>query len=392
VTDLNDRRPASKAAVAIVFCLAALILLGALAMQSGSATDFVSYYVAGKTVLKQPHDLYSIGLQMEEQARAVTNDKFLPWAHPATEALIFAPLSLLPYRIAFTVWAAINLLLLGLIGYLLRDYVTELDGSKRYALLGIAFWPILAGLSQGQDHILILLAYVLAYLNLKKGNEVAAGCFLGLGLIRFQLTIPLLLFFFVARRWKVIGGAAMVALLIAATSFAIVGLGLITKYPFICGFLVGLHDPHTVDHMPTVRGLLTMIFPGSPHLVIAMAVLSLAILAWGLLIWARGRWNPTSPSFDLLFALAVVISLVIDYHAFIYELAAIVLPSLLVLRQIPRSSMLLWLMAAATFIITFAGKGLFCLLVPFLLALAGWIVTELRRARSSERSRQLAAM
>ena len=112
MTDLNDRRPASKAAVAIVFCLAALILLGALGMQSGSATDFVSYYVAGKTVLKQPHDLYSIGLQMEEQARAVTNDKFLPWAHPAAEALIFAPLSLLPYRIAFTVWAAINLMLL----------------------------------------------------------------------------------------------------------------------------------------------------------------------------------------------------------------------------------------------------------------------------------------
>jgi hypothetical protein len=391
VTDLNDR-PASKAAVAIVFCLAALILLGALAMQSGSATDFVSYYVAGKTLLKQPHDLYSIGLQMEEQARAVANDKFLPWAHPATEALIFAPLSLLPYRIAFTVWAAINLMLLGLVGYLLKGYVAELEGPKRYALLGIAFWPILAGLSQGQDHILILLAYVLAFLNLKKGNEVAAGCFLGLGLIRFQLTLPLLLFFLVVRRWKVIGGAALVVVLIAATSFAIVGRGLLAKYLFVCRYLVGLHDPHTVDHMPTVRGLLTMMFPGSPHLIIATAVLSLVILAWGLLIWTRWSWEPASRSFDLLFALAVVISLAIDYHAFIYEMAAIVLPSLLVLRQIPRSAMLLWLIAAATFLITFAGRGLFCILVPFLLALAGWIATELRRAPSGERSGQLAAL
>jgi hypothetical protein len=188
--------------------------------------------------------------------------------------------------------------------------------------------------------------------------------------MRFGITVPLLLFFLVARRWRVIAGSALVGSLLVVASFVIVGRSFIAQYVGMCQFLAAAHNAPEAARMPTVRGFLTATFPHQPHLAVAVIALSILILIWGLRIWIP--WNGDPAALDRLFALALVISLVIDYHGFIYNMTSLVLPGLLLLQRHPKASIILWICAAATFWITFAGRGHgeFGLLAPLFLVIA----------------------
>jgi hypothetical protein len=198
--------------------------------------------------------------------------------------------------------------------------------------------------------------------------------------MRFGITVPLLLFFLVARRWRVIAGSALVGSLLVVASFVIVGRSFISQYVGMCQFLAAAHNAPEAARMPTVRGFLTAMFPHQPHLAVAVIALSIVILIWGLCIWIPRKGDPAA--LDRLFALALVISLIIDYHGFIYNMASLVLPGLLLLQRHPKASIILWICAAATFWITFAarGHGEFGLLAPLFLTIA----IAISRRNSSE--------
>ena len=57
----------------------------------------------------------------------------------------------------------------------------------------LAFFPIFANFFQGQDAILLLLVVALAFRAMKLRADFSAGCWMALGLFRFQLVIPLVL-------------------------------------------------------------------------------------------------------------------------------------------------------------------------------------------------------
>jgi hypothetical protein len=368
---MREMRPISRMwlnTIAAMVCVLGAFVPWAMSA-SARSSDFVSHYAAGEIVRERPHDLYSLAVQREYQA-ALGAKKFLPWVHPAPEALLFASLSALGIEKAFRVWEALNLAALCWIAFLLRRYLGDLTGAQALALFAATVIPLGGGLAAGQDHILCLLLYCAAWLLMEDGWDVLGGCVFGLTFVRFQLAIPVLIFFVVMRRWRVVGGAVAAVLAMMAASFALVERGLIESYREAIGYLATQHDAVSVTHMPSVRGLLAFVMSSPRELAMATAVVSVILLIAGAAMWRRA-----DERFDLAFASALLLALAVDYHAFLYEMSVVVLAGLLVVRRCPRFAAMLWAMGAAEATLVALG-GRFGLLAPLLVGAAWWVMWD----------------
>src|SRR4029077_20601165 len=181
-------------------------------------SDFSIFYTAGM-IFRQGHAdrLYDTGLQFRIQrefaSQVYIRQGALPCNHPPFEAVLFAPLAGLSYTAAYTAWDLLNLAILAALPFLLRSYVPLL---QRYPtilwwLAMLAFFPVFAALLQGQDSILLLLIFSLTYIAFRKNQEFAVGCWLGLGLFRFHLVLPLMLILLLHRKRKALLGFLLVA-------------------------------------------------------------------------------------------------------------------------------------------------------------------------------------
>ena len=146
--------------------------------------DFTIFYTAGKCIIqghgRQLYDLETqFAIQREFASEVKRRENPLPFNHPPFEGLLFAPLARLPYVAAYLVWAAFNL-------------APSLHGIfPGLPLLAMfAFFPLVMALMQGQDSILLLFLYGLAFLALAAGRAFVAGLCLGLALFKFQLVLP----------------------------------------------------------------------------------------------------------------------------------------------------------------------------------------------------------
>jgi len=345
------------------------------------SSDFVSHYAAGEMVRQVPAQLYSLTAQREQQAELGAK-KFLPWVHPAPEAVLFAPLSELGIERAFRAWEALNVVALCGIALILRRYLGGLTGRQAGAVFAAGLIPLGGGLAAGQDHILCLLLYCAAFVLIEDGWDVVGGCVFGLTFARFQLALPVLIFFVVLRRWKVVGGALVTVVVMIAASFAIVGRGLIPSYHAAVGYLATLHDMASVTHMPSVRGLLAFVVKGPRELVVVTAMVSAVLLVAGAAMW----WRVDERRFDVAFASALFLALAVDYHSFLYEMSVVVLAGVLMVRRCAGFEAMLWGMAAAEVVLVALG-GRFGWLAPLLIVSAGWgaWVGKAQKAPNGER-------
>ncbi len=180
-------------------------------------SDFSSFYSAATIV----RDGGGQHLYEPEKQWAVQKKLFpyvpvrkgpLLFNHARFEALIYLPLAYLPYPRAFLCWAAINILFLVGFSWVMRKYVPVLDNPVFLLLACFSFFPILVALMQGQDSLLLLLLYALAFADLKQQNNFRAGCWLALATFKFHLVIPFLPVLFVIGKRKALAGFGMSAL------------------------------------------------------------------------------------------------------------------------------------------------------------------------------------
>jgi hypothetical protein len=297
--------------------------------------DFMGFYVAGRILNEGPRpQLYNTALQLSLRERlfgpAMPVDVYL---HPPFEALLFSPLARLPYPVAYILWDLANLLMLAACVYLLRPFALHLNTESRLLLTLAMLYPLISTFGEGQDSIMLLLLYVLAFINLKKGRDIWAGCALGASLFRFPLAIPLLLVFVVRKRWRVVLSASILGALLGAVSLALLGWTGIRTYAHLLLTLTGATYT-AAPQMPTVRGFLdTLLASRVPErpLSLLVALSSLALLAWLLQKWRNRSWNPAGRSFDLLFSLSLVVAFMLSFHSLIHTLMVLALPVLLLL-------------------------------------------------------------
>jgi len=113
--------------------------------------------------------------------------------------VLFVPLARFSFVTAYAIWLILNVALLCWIPCVLRKRLPALGKAPLYLwlLACFAFYPIFMALIQGQDSILLLFLYCLAYEALERRSELAAGGWLALGLYKYHLVLP-----FVGSLWR----------------------------------------------------------------------------------------------------------------------------------------------------------------------------------------------
>jgi hypothetical protein len=297
--------------------------------------DFTIFYSAGKIVrqglgplLYNEQTQYRI--QQEFAAGVSIRQGPLPYNHPPFEALIFAPFTWLSYPTAYLLWDFVNLLVLFSLPFLLRPHLPMLRHTPVMAWLfaSLAFFPVFIALLQGQDIILLLLLFTLAFISLKKNSDFGAGCWLGLGLFRFHLVLPLMFILLLQKRRRAVLGFVLIGTALAALSVAVVGWETTLSYPsYVWHVEQSMEQRRTIIPIgvPNLRGLLDSV----PGLFISKTLRGgiLALISTALLFFTAFKWAKTGAGmFDLRFCLYVVVTLLVGYHAFAYDLSLLVLP------------------------------------------------------------------
>jgi hypothetical protein len=300
--------------------------------------DFSVFYTAGRILAAgEGRQLYDQDLQFrverEFAPQAESMRGPLPYIHPPFEGLLFIGLAGLTYFHAYCIWTALNLaILLSLPGWL-RPYLSVLQQSSVWVwlLAMLAFFPLGLALVQGQDAILLLLMIVLAYRALRRSSDLAAGCWLGLGLFRPQIALPLALLLVVQKKWRSLIGFAGVAVGLGLISVLMLGWRTVLEYPdFLQRAEEAFLGPASQMRMPNLHGLLVTAGAG---LSVASGWISglTALASIGLLVLVARDWRWESGEvFDLGFSMAVVSAVLVSYHAFVYDLTILSLPFALV--------------------------------------------------------------
>jgi hypothetical protein len=305
--------------------------------------DFRIFYTAGLILRRgQRTSLYNNSIQLATQREFVPPARFddtpLPYNHPPFEALLYVPLTHLSYLRAYFVWDGLNLGLLVATIWWLRPWLPKLSTEfpRLLYLLPLAYFPVANALVQGQDSIMLMALYGLAYGCLRRGRDLEAGACLGLGLFKFHLVLPFAFILLLRRRWRAIAGLAAVALGEVAVSWALVGWEQLSHYPTYAWHVNRLqHLQHRMliipSAMPNLRGLLT----GWKWSAAARPWPELALLSvsFALLLWAARQWQPASRTdadrWNRGFSIAVIVTFLTGYHGYSQDLSILLVPLLL---------------------------------------------------------------
>jgi len=307
-------------------------------------SDFSCFYTAAEILHEgRGHQLYNLDLQEAVQRSAtpaalVERGAVLPYNHPPFEAPLFLPLIACPYSVAYSIWLVVNVGLLTAVIMILRKNLRFLGQLPLYLWIAacLAFTPITFALIQGQDSIVLLFCFCIAFIALRRKIEFSAGMWVALGLFKFQLSLPLIAPSLLLKRWRVAGGFCVVALLLALISLRTVGVASSLHYP---EFVWELHHNPKFSWLapigsPNLHGLLSVLsFPNHPRIGTAcLLIVSGLLLAAATFAWRTMR-DGDPRHLDLAFAATLVISVLLSYHIMVHDLSILFLALLVALEN-----------------------------------------------------------
>jgi glycosyl transferase family 87 len=321
--------------------------------------DFRHLYVAGHMVRSGYRtSLYDYAVEKIWQNRLVSPEAIaLPFNHLAYEALAFIPYSLVPYRVAYFLFLATNIALLGAALYLILPWASVLGELLFWlpAAMFFAFLPAAAALMQGQDSILLLLLLTGAVSLLRRRQEFLAGLVVGMGMFKFQIVIPIAVLFLLWRRWRFTTGVLVSSFVALLVSICLVGPSQLRTYVHE---LASMSIRETAADqfkfnivpamMPNVRGLIAACLNSASHpgrVQLLTGIASLAVLAWTAMSGQR-----RSPCAQL--SLSILAAVLISYHLLIHDLAILLIPLALALGNyfsFPRPNVLTCWLAIVVF-------------------------------------------
>ena len=212
--------------------------------------------------------------------------------------------------------------------------------------------PLALCIQQGQDSLLLLFVLILAFKALRRNGAFAAGCWLGLGLFKFHLVLPMLGVLLLTRedsaRKSMAKGFGLVTVALAVVSAAISGWSVFRDYP---AFLLHLRKQTICRDFPTqamanLRGLGYIIFHNdqSARAITVLSIGSILALLLTVIGWKDLRLTREADAtangydnFDRAFANTVLFALLISYHLNPHDLTVLLLPlALMVDRAVRR--------------------------------------------------------
>ncbi len=332
--------------------------------------DFSITYIGSRMVyLGMGPKLYDLAEQQRLKRLLVPNSLPLIYEHPPFEALLLAPLGALPYKTAYLIWGLINVATWLMLPTLLRPYAPAPRDDLGYLVLWLLFAPLGVALFDGQSSLLLLVVYSSTFIQLRRGRDFRGGAIFGLGLFKFQFVIPFMLILLLQGKWRFMKGFLATATALGALSLGVVGWrGIISYIHLLMG--VAAHPENSsygaAIGMATVQGfahpLLRNIL-GHTAVSLIVAGISIFLILWTAWLWRKSGFAADQRSFDLMFAVAVVVSLVTSMHMFTYDLSPLFLAMLLVAGYFPGRSHTLLRLVLGTTLVMFWMPPLFLLLL-----------------------------
>lgn len=298
-------------------------------------SDFVAFYSAGQIVRQgMGRQLYKRNVQTRLQSKLAPTlvsslDGPMPYIHPPFEAAVFAPFAVLPYPVAYAVWAVVSILALLAAIVMLHPSLPQLrrwSGALPF-LCAFAFFPAFWCLLHGQDSTFLLLFFVGAYVAMKRRQDLVAGICFGLALIKFQYVLPIMAILLLRRKWNILIGIGVTGAALTAASAAIVGWRETLHYPHMLLHQSAIDLTMSPRNMPNLRGFLDGLLGSG---LVANWMVALVSIGLIVLVARRCKLNPGQPSFSLEFSLALAVSVLVGYHVQAQDLTLLLLPLLLV--------------------------------------------------------------
>ena len=331
--------------------------------------DFSDFYFAARTGLTHGWaEMYNTSLSMPALYAATGN--WFPFQHTPVLAWLLAPLSLLPYPAALTIWDGF------LIGCFLLCWRLLAPGSaaRRLTLLaaGFALYPVALGLALGQPTFVVLAGVSLSWWLLHRDQPLLAAAALALIAVKPQSSflVPVALLF---------AGRVRVFAVWALFTIALAGLSVLAL-----GFQ-GLHDwQHAIAvayQLPGIRfnSVASVIGPGPLATAVNVTAAGVALLI------ARLAAREGS---ELPIAAGLSGSVLATPYLSVPDLAALLIAAWLILRLAPPG----WLKAlmVVAYLPFFFANALF-MHGPFLLLECVWLVALLAFAINRRQGARAAA-
>ena len=253
MTQRGAAQPALLLAVTILVFAPVSFLYNGLAANATPSlkNDFTSYYVAGLAVrqgmpeaLYYPEPVGSLLAQASAQhpwidlARPAGIEQPNYYLYPPLFAILFAPMTLLPYKAAYVAWVGVGALSLGLALALMlarraRPWADPDGGPAAWlSLAGLAlavslFYPVARTFAVGQSSLLLLLLMTACLVMLSRGTrggDALGGLALACGIL-LKLTPLIFIPWLILRlRWRALACCGGWLTALSAFSVMVVGL------------------------------------------------------------------------------------------------------------------------------------------------------------------------
>jgi hypothetical protein len=303
----------------LIISAALNVLIIGLLLPTTASVDYFGFYSAGKLSLSSPSLIFNEVAQRATQFSILGRVPYLPFLHVPDELLIFAPLSLVSFRLSRMIWFVINIgLLIGSVEILSR--ISNFPRRSLF-LIFLAMPPIVFGLRLGQDSILMLFIMALSLVLLRKNHDVTAGAVLALALFKPQVVLVIALALLANKRWRFVFGFSVSAFAIAAASMAVFGRSV---FIHLAQLAAKSQDPRFMQSMsigpsdyPTLRGL-THVLGISPLVAVVLSAVLIASL------FTCALQKPLKS--ELLFSISIIVGSLSAFNWHHYDLVLLLIP------------------------------------------------------------------
>ena len=356
----NDRsRPGSlgrsKPTVPLYAVLAVLAfcafwtLLGSILVPGARLHDFLNLY-AGASLARDGvfAGMHVPEVQLQrEQEYAPRLPELVPFVRPPFYALLLTPLAWLPFGTAFWAWLSLQAAVLA---------ATWAWAFRRWGadalIFGSMYLPTALGIAHGQDCVLMLAIVVGAYALAARGQHFRSGLILGVGLIKFHLFVLWPLMLLIQRRWRMLAGTCVAAVVEIAVSLALAGPDGMTKYVRLLRMTDLRRLSPSPELMINLRSLALNFRVDS--LAVSVLLTAAAVILTAAACWRAPLWRSV--------AAASAGSLLVVPHVYGYDAGLLLAGLWLAIFESGAQFGARWSRISAAFLLT---------PVPFLLALAG---------------------
>jgi glycosyl transferase family 87 len=281
-------------------------------------TDFLQFYVGGSFAregrLRDFYDVRALHARAEALVPESRDIVYVPVQSPQT-ALLFAPLSALPYVPAVSIWLAAIVALYAWSCWTLWRRCERLHAYRtEVAAAAVAFPGLFSTVLNGQTSVIALVAVTAALLALERDRPIAAGVAIGCLAFKPHWCAAAIVVFLAAREWRVAAGAVASAAAQVAVTCIAAGTGAMIGYANVMLSIQRIGDLIEPRPGDSLRAFFKVFVPSDA----AALVLYLAVSAIAVALAARA-WRSAAP-FALRASAIVVATILISPHAFGYDL------------------------------------------------------------------------